>query len=148
VLDYTHIFIYVSYIPSSVSYFEKPYYTVQKLCKQIPKFNVAGFGVAIISEFLSMIFPNKFYLWNDKPRTILQFLRLNVFQDNLYKYNTATGEQLAVCRLSPYFLLRLVAFCSIKLFVGINILIFTFLSFAACFANCNAPVSSKVRKAL
>jgi MoxR-like ATPase len=59
--------------------------------------NVAGFGVATISEFLNMIFPDKFCLWNDKPRTVLPFLGLNGLPDNLYKYNTATGEQYLQC---------------------------------------------------
>ena len=59
--------------------------------------NVAGFGVAIISEFLNMIFPDKFCLWNDKPRTVLPFLGLNGLPDNLYRYNTATGEQYLQC---------------------------------------------------
>lgn len=59
--------------------------------------NVARFGVATISEFLNMIFPDKFCLWNDKPRTVLPFLGLNGLPDNLYRYNTATGDQYLRC---------------------------------------------------
>ena len=55
--------------------------------------NVVGFGVAIISEPLNMVFPDRFCLWNDKPRTVLPFLGLDGLPDNLYRYNTATGEE-------------------------------------------------------
>src|SRR5206468_2966728 len=37
---------------------------------------VKGFGIATLSEFLNMIFPDKFCLWNDKPKTVLPFLTL------------------------------------------------------------------------
>ena len=42
--------------------------------------NVAGFGVAIISELLNMIFPDKYCLWNNKSKTVLTFLGLNALQ--------------------------------------------------------------------
>jgi hypothetical protein len=59
--------------------------------------NVAGFGVAIISEFLNMVFPDRFCLWNDKPRTVLPFLGLNGLPENLYRYNTANGQEYLRC---------------------------------------------------
>ena len=59
--------------------------------------NVSGFGVALLSEFLNMVFPDKFCLWNDKPKTVLPFLGLNGLPENLFKYNTATGEQYLQC---------------------------------------------------
>ncbi len=59
--------------------------------------NVTGFGVAIISEFLNMVFPDKYCLWNDKPKTVLPFLGLNGLPENLFKYNVATGEQYLQC---------------------------------------------------
>src|SRR5437870_12624635 len=59
--------------------------------------NVAGFGVAIISELLSMIFPDKYCLWNNKPRAVLTFLGLDALPDNLYKYGTATGDEYSQC---------------------------------------------------
>ena len=40
-----------------------------------------------------MVFPDRFCLWNDKPRTVLPFLGLDGLPDNLYRYNTATGEE-------------------------------------------------------
>ena len=58
---------------------------------------VKGFGVATLSEFLNMIFPEKFCLWNDKPKTVLPFLALDALPENLYKYNVATGEQYSQC---------------------------------------------------
>jgi hypothetical protein len=59
--------------------------------------NVAGFGVAIISELLNMIFPDKYCLWNNKPKTVLTFLRLDALPDNLYKHNIATGYEYLEC---------------------------------------------------
>jgi hypothetical protein len=59
--------------------------------------NVSGFGVAIISELLNMIFPDKFCLWNNKPKAVLQFLGLNALPANLYNYNTATGQEYLQC---------------------------------------------------
>lgn len=44
-----------------------------------------------------MIFPDRFCLWNDKPKKVLQFLGLNALPDNLYKYNTATGQEYLQC---------------------------------------------------
>jgi hypothetical protein len=55
--------------------------------------NDAGFGVAIISELLNMIFPDKYCLWNDKPKAVLTFLGLNALPGSLYKHNTATGQE-------------------------------------------------------
>jgi hypothetical protein len=58
---------------------------------------VAGFGIAIISELLNMIFPDKYCVWNNKPRTVLIFLGLNALPDNLYKHNIATGQEYLQC---------------------------------------------------
>jgi hypothetical protein len=48
--------------------------------------NVSGFGVAIISELLNMIFPDKFCLWNDKAKIVLQFLGLDALPDTGQEY--------------------------------------------------------------
>ena len=58
---------------------------------------VKGFGISTLSEFLNMIFPEKFCLWNDKPKTVLPFLTLNALPENLLKYNSATGAQYLQC---------------------------------------------------
>lgn len=59
--------------------------------------SVAGFGVAILSEFLNMIIPDKFCLWNLKPKIVLPFLGLDRLPKHLFKYNSATGEQYLQC---------------------------------------------------
>ena len=58
---------------------------------------VKGFGISTLSEFLNMIFPDKFCLWNDKPKTVLPFLKLDALPENFFKYNVATGEQYLQC---------------------------------------------------
>lgn len=74
-------------------------YGSEDLVTRYDKFraNVSGFGVALISEILNMIFPDKYCLWNDKPKKVLQFLGLNALPANLYKYNTATGQEYLQC---------------------------------------------------
>ena len=59
--------------------------------------DVVGFGVATISEFLNMIFPDKYCLWNEKPKSVLQFLGLEALPRKLYDYNTATGLEYLQC---------------------------------------------------
>ena len=59
--------------------------------------NVVGFGGAIITEVLNMIFPDKFCLWNDKPKRVLRYLGLNALPDNLYERSTPTGIQYSQC---------------------------------------------------
>lgn len=56
-----------------------------------------GFGVAIISELLNMIFPDKFCLWNETPRSVLSFLKLNSLPTKVFKYRTLTGEEYRQC---------------------------------------------------
>ena len=58
---------------------------------------VEGFGVSIKSEFLNMIFPDKFCLWNETPRTVLSYLELDKFSSKVFKYRTLTGEQYLEC---------------------------------------------------
>ncbi len=55
---------------------------------------VKGFGIATSTEFLNAVFPDKFCVWNDKPRTVLEFLALN---EDIYKQNVASGEQYLRC---------------------------------------------------
>ena len=59
--------------------------------------NVKGFGPSSISEILHFIFPEKYCLWNEKPKTVLPFLGLNILPDNFFKYQIATGDDYLKC---------------------------------------------------
>jgi hypothetical protein len=72
-------------------------YGSEDFAKRYDRFreNVAGFGVAIISELLNMIFPDEYCLWNNKPRTVLTFLGLMHFQ-TIYT-NMALPQDRSTC---------------------------------------------------
>lgn len=44
-----------------------------------------------------MIFPDKFCLWDDKPKKALRFLGLNALPDNLYERSTLTDQEYLKC---------------------------------------------------
>lgn len=61
------------------------------------KKNVKGFGPSSISEILHFVFPEKYCLWNDKPKTVLPFLRINILPEKLFIYNLQTGLEYQQC---------------------------------------------------
>jgi hypothetical protein len=61
------------------------------------KKNISGFGVSSLSEILHFLFPNNFCLWNDKPKTVLPFLQLNMLPERFFKYQIDTGEEYYQC---------------------------------------------------
>lgn len=61
------------------------------------KKNISGFGVSSLSEILHLLFPEKFCLWDDKPKTVLPFLKLNILPERFFKYQISTGEEYYQC---------------------------------------------------
>jgi hypothetical protein len=59
--------------------------------------NVKGFGPSSISEILHFIFPDKFCLWNEKPKSVLPFLGLNLLPDKFFKYQIMNGTEYLQC---------------------------------------------------
>ena len=60
--------------------------------------NVKGFGSSSISEILHFVFPNKYCLWNEKPKTVLPFLRLNnLLPEGFFKYQITSGADYLKC---------------------------------------------------
>jgi hypothetical protein len=43
------------------------------------------------------MFPNKFCLWNDKPKTVLPFLGLTELPEKFFKYQLSSGEEYYRC---------------------------------------------------
>jgi hypothetical protein len=58
---------------------------------------VAGFGPSSISEILHVMFPDKYCLWNEKPKTVLPFLNLNLLPEKFFKYQIASGDDYLQC---------------------------------------------------
>lgn len=59
--------------------------------------NVSGFGTSSISEILHFMFPDKFCLWNEKPKTVLPYLGLTGLPDKFFKYQLSSGEEYSQC---------------------------------------------------
>jgi len=60
--------------------------------------NIKGFGPSSITEILHFVFPEKYCLWNEKPKTVLPFLKLNtLLPEERFKYQVSTGDQYLQC---------------------------------------------------
>jgi hypothetical protein len=59
--------------------------------------NIKGFGPSSISEILHFVFPEKCCLWNEKPKTVLPFLGLNILPEDFFKYQIASGNDYLKC---------------------------------------------------
>lgn len=58
---------------------------------------IEGFGPSSISEILHFIFPEKYCLWNEKPKTVLPFLKLNLLPEKFFKYQIVSGDDYLQC---------------------------------------------------
>ena len=58
---------------------------------------VKGFGPSSISEILHFVFPSKHCLWNDKPKTVLPFLKIDLLPERFFKYNLQRGSDYSHC---------------------------------------------------
>jgi hypothetical protein len=59
--------------------------------------NISGFGPSSLSEILHMVFPEKYCLWNDKPKTVLPFLGLDILPERFFKYQINDGDDYVQC---------------------------------------------------
>jgi hypothetical protein len=59
--------------------------------------NVKGFGPSSISEILHFVFPEKYCLWNEKPKSVLPFLGLTLLPDRFFKYQITSGSEYLQC---------------------------------------------------
>lgn len=62
------------------------------------KKKVKGLGSSALTELLHFVFPDKYCLWNEKPKTVLPFLNLdNLLPENVFKYQITNGKDYAAC---------------------------------------------------
>jgi len=59
--------------------------------------NIKGFGPSSLTEILHFIFPNKRCLWNEKPKTVMPFLGLDILPDKFFKYGFTGGNEYLQC---------------------------------------------------
>jgi len=78
---------------------KKLLYSNESLVERYNEFksNIKGFGISSISEILHMVFPEKYCLWNDKPKTVLPALNLNILPERYFKRQINTGEEYSEC---------------------------------------------------
>jgi hypothetical protein len=59
---------------------------------------IKGFGISAISEILTMLFPEKFCLWNEVTKNVLTFMNLKKnLPESAFKYNNIPGKIYAQC---------------------------------------------------
>lgn len=58
---------------------------------------VKGFGTSSLSEILHTVFPDKFCLWNEKPKTVLPFLGLEILPERFFNSQITKGEEYMQC---------------------------------------------------
>jgi hypothetical protein len=61
------------------------------------RLNIKGFGPSSITEILHFVFPERYCLWNEKPKTVVPFLRLSILPERFFKYQIATGSDYQQC---------------------------------------------------
>ncbi len=54
---------------------------------------VKGFGPSSLSEILHTVFSDKFCLWNEKPKTVLPFLGLDILPERFFNAQITKGEE-------------------------------------------------------
>lgn len=55
--------------------------------------NIKGLGPSSLTEILHFIYPEKYPLWNKKPKTVLPFLGLDILPEKLIKYSFSKGAE-------------------------------------------------------
>jgi hypothetical protein len=86
-------------LPKIKSALKELLYSGDKIDQKIDKFRteIQGFGISSISEILNFVFPDRYCLWNAKPKTVLPYLGIDLLPERFFKYNIQSGEDYAQC---------------------------------------------------
>ena len=78
---------------------KKLFYSEEDIVIRYDEFrnNIRGLGVSSVTELLHFTFPDKYCLWNDKPKTVLPYLGLDIVPEKFFKYNIQTGNEYKQC---------------------------------------------------
>ena len=67
------------------------------------------------------MFPDKYCLWNDKPKTVLPFLGLDILPNKFFKYQISTGQEYLQCVQYLDIIKRELARFGVKDFIDLDI---------------------------
>ena len=104
---------------------KKLLYSDDTIAERINEFrsNIKGFGISSISEILHFVFPEKFCLWNDKPKTVLPALNLNLLPERFFKRQINTGEEYFECVQSLELIKNQLSKFGVKDFIDLDLML-------------------------
>lgn len=72
-------------------------YGSDELEKRFDDSKIKHLGTSMITEIISMADPEKYCLWNDKPRKVLPLFGINQIPDRVFKYSQISGKEYSQC---------------------------------------------------
>ena len=72
-------------------------YGSDELDKRFDDSKIKHLGTSMITEIISMVDPEEYCLWNDKPRKVLPLFGLNQIPDRVFKYSQISGKEYSQC---------------------------------------------------
>jgi hypothetical protein len=86
------------------------------------KNNIKGFGPSSISEILHFVFPEKYCLWNEKPKTVLPIVHLDILPDRFFNSQLTSGQDYFDCISALDLIKNEVAQYGIKDFIDLDVM--------------------------
>jgi len=104
---------------------KKLLYSNESLVERYNEFksNIKGFGISSISEIFHMVNPEKYCLWNDKPKTVLPALNLNILPERYFKRQINTGEEYSECVQALCLIKNVVTKYGVKDFIDLDVML-------------------------
>jgi hypothetical protein len=74
-------------------------YESKGIAQQYDEFvsQISGFGPSAITEILHFVYPDKYCLWNEKPKTVLPLIGVDQLPESYYKYQLKDGRAYEEC---------------------------------------------------
>ena len=109
------------------------------------KANIKGFGPSSLSEILHFIFPDKYCLWNDKPKTILPALELDILPKRFFNYQISTGKEYFECVQALELIKDTVTSYGVQDFIDLDIMFLYMFGRSQTSPNGELPSDSNLR---
>jgi len=72
-------------------------YGSNELDKRYDDSKIKHLGTSMVTEILSMADPEKYCLWNEKPRKVLPLFGISQIPDRVFKYSQISGKEYSQC---------------------------------------------------
>lgn len=72
-------------------------YSSDPLDKRFDDSKIKHLGTSMVTEIISMADPEKYCLWNEKPRKVLPLFGINQIPEKVFKYSQISGEEYSKC---------------------------------------------------